>query len=84
MIKEGRNRWQLTPAGPGKTRLTMDMTINTGGLMGTIMRPMMRMQLNKTADQAVEGFKHFVETGRPSAAKVKEAKKRRQPAAAIA
>ena len=77
MIKEGRNRWQLHSAGPNKTRLTMDMTINTGGFVGTVMRPMMRMQLNKVADQVVEGFKHYAETGRPSAAKLKEAKKRR-------
>ena len=77
MIKEGRNRWQLHEASPGKTRLTMDMTINTGGLVGTVMRPMMRMQLNKVATQAVEGFKTYAETGQPSAAKRKEAKKRR-------
>ena len=77
MIKEGRNRWQLHPAGPGKTRLTMDMTINTGGLMGAIMKPMMKMKLNATADDAVAGFKHYVETGRASKAKLKEAKKRR-------
>ena len=81
MIKEGRNRWQLHEAGPGRTRLTMDMTINTGGLMGTIMRPMMRMKLNATADQAVEGFKVYAETGRASDAKRKEAKKRRPVAA---
>ena len=77
MIKEGRNRWQLHPAGRDKTRLTMDMTINTGGVFGTVMRPLMRMQLNKLATQAVEGFKTYVETGQPSAAKRKEADKRR-------
>ena len=77
MIKEGRNRWQLRELGPDKTQLTMHMTINTGGVIGTLMRPVMRMKLNATADQAVEGFKHYAETGQPSPAKRKEAKKRR-------
>jgi len=82
MIKEGRNRWQLHQEGPNRTRLTMNMTINTGGLIGTLMRPLMKMQLGKVADQAVEGFKAYVETGKPSKAKTKEAKKRRPVAMA--
>ena len=80
MIKEGKNRWSLRAVGPNQTELTMDMTIRTGGLMGTLMRPMMRGKLAKTADQAVAGFKEYLETGRPSRAKQKEAKKRRSVA----
>ncbi len=68
------NRWTLTPH-ENATRVNIDFNLKTKGLMGFIMKPMMKMQMNKLIGFAIEDFKHFVETGKPSPRKMKEISK---------
>lgn len=46
--------------------------METKGLKGVIMGPMMKMKLNKTMEGILQDFKTFVETGKVSQQKEKE------------
>lgn len=69
------NKWQLTTNG-NSTKVDIDFNLKTKGIMGIIMRPMMKMQMNKLIGYVLEDFKHFVETGKPSPRKAKELAKK--------
>jgi len=70
----------LTETG-NTTRVNIDFKLKTKGLMGSIMSPMMKIQMNKLIGFVLEDFKHYVETGRPSPRKAKEIAK--NPAFAV-
>lgn len=69
----GKNNWKLTKVGP-TTKVSMHMTIITKGIVGRLMSPMMKMQINKLADNVINDLKHYTETGKPSPMKAKELK----------
>lgn len=69
------NKWQLTTNG-NSTKVDIDFNLKTKGIMGIIMRPMMKMQMNKLTANILDDFKHYVETGKPSVSKAKEMAKR--------
>ena len=75
-VKSGVNTWTLTDLGSSKTRVDVHFVAVLGGIMGTIMKPMMKWQLGGTFDQVLKDFKVYVETGKPSAKKAKELAKR--------
>ncbi|WP_020566789.1 SRPBCC family protein [Neolewinella persica] len=75
-VKSGINNWRLTDLGNGKTKVDIHFIAVLQGIMGTLMKPMMKWQLGSTFDQVLEDFKVYVETGKPSAKKVKELKKK--------
>lgn len=75
MVKNATNTWQLTADGAGKTKLVMRMDVQIGGLMGAMMKPMMRMKLSKMGGELTEEFKFYVENGQPHPQKVKAMKK---------
>ncbi|MEN0048212.1 MAG: SRPBCC family protein [Bacteroidota bacterium] len=75
------NNWKLTKTGANTTRVDMHLTATTKGLVGKIMRPMMKLQMGKATANAVQDLKHYVETGQPSALKAKELSKQLQVAA---
>ena len=79
-ITKGVNTWRLTPQG-GKTKVSMHLVMDTKGLKGAIMGPMMKMQLNKLIAGVVEDLKIFLETGAPSKQKQKEINKAKKKAA---
>ncbi len=53
----------------------MKGAIEPKGFMGNLMRPMIKMQFDRMTKNLMEEFKHYVETGRPHARKVKAAQK---------
>lgn len=71
MVKYATNTWQLTPIGNDKAKLKMVMNITLGGFMGMMMQPMMKMMMGKMGNTLLLDFKYYVETGRPSEAKLK-------------
>lgn len=71
-VKSGVNNWYLTEIEPGKTKVDIRFRGVTTGLMGAIMRPVMKRQLSSTLEDIVEDFRHYVETGMPSPHKVKD------------
>lgn len=68
------NKWTLIPNGK-TTRVNIDFNMETKGLMGFLMKPMMKMQMNKLLGFVLEDFKYFVENGQPSPRKMKELSK---------
>lgn len=77
-VKSGVNNWRLTDLKNGKTRVDIHFIAELQGFMGTVMKPMMGWQLGKVFDHALEDFKVYVETGKPSAKKAKEIAKRKK------
>jgi len=69
------NNWQLTQVSLEITKVDMHLVVKTKGLVGSIMNPMMKMQLKKQLTHIPNDLKHFVETGNPSQNKAKEIEK---------
>ncbi len=74
MVRKGTNSWKLFTIDANKTKLTMEMNMEIGGIIGTIMKPMMRMQMNNMGKQLTEEFKFYVENGKPHPRKIKAMK----------
>ncbi len=65
------NTWRLTQRG-NATQVNMHLRMETKGLVGSIMSPMMKLQLNKLLTDVIGDFKHYVEIGKPSPEKAEE------------
>ncbi|MBL4707549.1 MAG: hypothetical protein JKY48_03815 [Flavobacteriales bacterium] len=50
----------------------MEMNIDISGFLGTIMKPMMKMQMAGMGNQFLEKFKYYVEKGSPHPRKIKK------------
>lgn len=74
MVKKGTNSWSLASVGTNKTKLTMEMNMDISGFIGTIMKPMMKMQMGGMGKQFLEEFKYYVEKGNPHPRKIKALK----------
>jgi len=59
----------------------MNKAMQTKGIKGAIMGPMMKMNLNKMITGVLSDLKTFVETGKPSEHKMKEMAKAAKKAA---
>ena len=79
-VKSGINTWSLHKT-MSETKVSIDFTLETKGLVGAIMNPMMKMQMNKIIENVLNDFKHYVETGTPSPSKAKENAKMARKAA---
>ncbi|MEM9887942.1 MAG: SRPBCC family protein [Bacteroidota bacterium] len=73
-VESGINNWKLTNLN-GKTKVDMHLVIKTKGILGSIMGPMMKMQMNGLTKSVLNDLKHYVETGKPSPLKQKEMQK---------
>ncbi len=75
MVKYATNSWDLKSIGQNKTKLNMKMDIQIGGVMGKLMKPMMKMKMGKMGDELAEEFKYYVEYEKPHPRKEKANKK---------
>lgn len=75
MVKYMTNYWKLTPSTDGKVKLQMKMEMKTGGFMGWMTKGMMKKKMSKLADEVIEEFKYYVETGNPHPRKIKASSK---------
>lgn len=64
-VKRLTNRWSLSAAGSASTRVVMVMQLHLMPGFSLVMGPMMRRQMGGVGRDAIEEFKHYVETGRP-------------------
>ncbi len=71
MVKTATNDWKLTKSGSGKTKLKIKMEFVFQGILGFIMQPLMKIKLNKIAQEMVEDFGHYAENGKPHPRKLK-------------
>ncbi|MEM8983011.1 MAG: SRPBCC family protein [Pseudomonadota bacterium] len=74
-VISARNTWTHDAASPGKTRLTMNITMQVEGILGTLMQAPMKSQMGKVLRNAQEELKHYIETGRPHSRKLKKMKR---------
>jgi Polyketide cyclase / dehydrase and lipid transport len=71
MVKTATNEWKLTKSGSEKTKLKIRMEFVFQGALGYIMKPLMKIKLNKIAREMVEDFGYYAESGRPHPRKLK-------------
>lgn len=71
------NTWRLFEASGG-THLTVRTDMHTKGLMGCLLRPMMKGNLNSALQSMSEELKYYVDTGEPHPKKKKALQKLRQ------
>lgn len=79
-ITSATNTWKLA-AQTFNTKVEMNMVMQTKGIKGAIMGPMMKMNLNKMITGVLSDLKTYVETGVPSDHKMKEIAKAGKKAA---
>lgn len=79
-VDQGVNTWRLNALGQ-KTKVNIHLVIKTKGLVGSIMSPMMKLQMNKITTNALEDLKYYVEHGDPSPRKMKELARQAKKAA---
>lgn len=77
-VKTARNKWQLTSTKADKTTLKIEMEFIFQGLMGFILQPLMKMKLNKIAQEMVEDFGYYAENGTPNSRKLAAQKTSKQ------
>ncbi len=69
-VERGVNRWRLVEEG-GRTRVISNAEIVTKGVIGALMRPMMKMQMTGMMRRTLEDLKYYVERGVPHPRKQK-------------
>ena len=75
IVKTATNDWQLIKTSAGKTKLKIKMEFAFQGIMGFVMQPLMKMKLNKIAQEMVEDFGYYAENGKPHPRKLKALRK---------
>ncbi|MEM6929994.1 MAG: SRPBCC family protein, partial [Myxococcota bacterium] len=63
------NRWTVEPIDANRARLTMTVEMETRGVLGALMKPMMRFGMGRLLRENLEEIKHYIETGSPHARK---------------
>jgi len=74
MVKYATNTWKLVVVEENKCKLQIKMDIRMGGFFGSLIEPVMKMQMSKMGNRLVEDFAYYVETGQPHPRKLKALK----------
>ena len=69
-VKNLVNNWRVTAQDTNRARVDMKLNVKLMPVIGTIMGPMMKLQMGKLLGEAVEELKFFVEQGKPHPRKV--------------
>lgn len=75
MVKYATNAWKLVENGENKCKLQIKMDIRMGGIFGSLLQPIMKMQMSRMGNYLVEDFAYYVENGQPHPRKLKALKK---------
>lgn len=75
MMKAAQNSWKLTAIDATHTKVNMKGAIVPKGIMGKLMKPLIKLQFDRMTKHLMEEFKYYVETGEPHPRKVKAAVK---------
>ena len=63
-VKAIANNWSFRYLGSKKTEVTMKMELDLNAFPGTIMAPMMRLQMGRQGNILLEELKYYAETGK--------------------
>jgi carbon monoxide dehydrogenase subunit G len=69
-VRDARNRWQVTELAGGGSRVTIEATLETRGVLARLFALPLRLQLNRQGRRMLADLKHYAETGEPSPKKV--------------
>lgn len=85
-VKNLTNYWRVTPLGPNKASVQMELTADIAFPFNILMGPMMKLQFGSVVKNVIAELKHYAETGKPHPRKAKAdgSKKARQARAAMA
>lgn len=64
MVKYAANTWRLIDLGNGTTKLHLHIEMKTGGLMGSLMKGMIRKKMTKLSKEIAEEFQYYIENGK--------------------
>ena len=64
-IKSTNAKWSLSKKNEGSTQLNMSIDIQTKGILGFILGPVVKLKLGKLGGGLVEELKYFLENGVP-------------------
>lgn len=70
-VTKAANKWTVVALNNGQSKLVMKAEFGSKGLMGTLMRGMMKNKMSKTLDTVLNDAKVYAETGQISTAKEK-------------
>ena len=71
MFKEGGNTWQVHALDTNRSKVTMDLKLKLAPIPGFFMGWMIKGKMSKDTDQLMLDLKQYVETGKPTKAKLK-------------
>ena len=69
-IKNMNAKWGLSKKNDGSTQLNMNIDIETKGILGFILTPIVKVKLGKLGDELVDDLKYFMENGNPHPRKI--------------
>ncbi len=71
-VTNGYSKWQLHEESSERTRVELRSVIETKGLLGAVMGPMLKLNLKRTLKGIEKDLRHIAETGEPSPAKQRQ------------
>lgn len=74
-VSSASNDWTVVSIGPNKSKLVMKADFRVKGLMGSLMKGMMKKKMSKLLKVVLNDIKVYAETGRPSESKQKRINK---------
>ena len=70
-VKSLQNNWKVTPNGPSRATVTMEMEAKLLPVFAQLMGPIMKRQFDKVLSETTDDLKYYIEHDRPSPRKVK-------------
>ena len=74
IAKKGTGHWKLTSINPAQTRLNVDFVLETKGLPGLMMSPVVRKKVAQSSREIVAEFKYYLENKKPHPRKLQSLK----------
>ena len=71
IMKAASAKWKVTALSVNTSEVTMDLEVTLAPVPGMLMGWMIKPKMRKDIHQTMEDLKHYLETGKPSEAKIK-------------
>ncbi|WP_431122691.1 SRPBCC family protein [Flagellimonas flava] len=75
IMKAANANWKVKPLSVNTSEVTMDLDVTLATLPGLLMGWMIKPKMRKDLNQTLEDLKYYIETGKQSEAKIKSDKK---------
>jgi len=70
IAKSALGEWRLTKTGDNQTLMNVHFILETKGLLGFIMSPIVSKKVGQASNEIVEEFKYYLEEGKPHPRKI--------------